>query len=152
MKTLESSTSIYIDCWSMNYFPLPAAVFVFDLDVTVLIKEPMFSTLLLGLLAPAADDRSNLAHGDSPRPVLQDKIRNTVVYHNIITVSPAGLSHVNGDGQCNAKMINFNHLPKSQLWIVCLENLASVISSLGSPTLPSLVGIVSVVAPHVMAI
>ena len=33
----------------------------------------------------------------------------------LITGSPAGLSRVNGDGPNSAKMVKFNHLPKSQL-------------------------------------
>jgi len=37
----------------------------------------------------------------------------------LITGSPAGLAcRANGDGQCSAKMINFEHSPKSQLWII----------------------------------
>ena len=38
-----------------------------------------------------------------------------------ITGSPAGLSRVNGDGPSSAKMVKFNRLPKSQLWIVCFQ-------------------------------
>ena len=40
----------------------------------------------------------------------------------IITGSPAGLSRVNGNGKCSTKMINFDHLPKSQLWIIWPES------------------------------
>ena len=36
---------------------------------------------------------------------------------------PGRASRVNGDGQCSAKMVNFNHSPKSQLWIVLFKIL-----------------------------
>ena len=64
-----------------------------------------------------------------------------------ITGSPLGLSRLNGDGSSSAKLVKFNRLPKSQLWIVCFQMLARMITSRGSTALPNLVVIVWAVAP-----